>query len=211
VFWLVICDNNYTWTWLKPKIIGYLTGDPCGNSEHRGIVLFCLFQYADRCQGDGERKLYHISTSLGSLLNWYISFRNFLITCYSFCSAQLANWHLWFTVFISLCKLLQNIFTERRLFKQRPFLGNDSITRSFGNEYAGNNRFTFGNGMFLCGPCEDRAWARKAEESLLLEAVAREGLVKTAGWKKRSGYCGDLWIVEISSGAVIPCTYESCV
>jgi hypothetical protein len=32
----------------------------------------------------------------------------------------------------------------------------------------------------------------------------------TAGWKRLSGFCGDLWIVEISGGAVIACSPESC-
>jgi hypothetical protein len=89
-----------------------------------------------------------------------------------------------------------------------PLLSGDSVnndrfwetarwTRSRGNEYAHNNRFTVRNGMFLHGPCwdvilkgksqllgvlhgsEDRTWARETEESPLLEAVAREQLVKT--------------------------------
>jgi hypothetical protein len=52
--------------------------------------------------------------------------------------------------------------------------------------------------------CEDRTWADEAEESPLLEAVAREQLVEdTAGQKRFSKRCGGLWIVEISSGAVI--------
>jgi hypothetical protein len=38
--------------------------------------------------------------------------------------------------------------------------------------------------------CEDRIWEREAEESLLLEAVARERLVKTE--QAGSRYCGDL-------------------
>jgi hypothetical protein len=33
---------------------------------------------------------------------------------------------------------------------------------------------------------------REAEESPLLEALARERLLKTIGWKKLSGGCGDL-------------------
>jgi hypothetical protein len=31
----------------------------------------------------------------------------------------------------------------------------------------------------------------ETEESPLLEAVAREQLVKTAGWKRLNGYCGE--------------------
>jgi hypothetical protein len=31
----------------------------------------------------------------------------------------------------------------------------------------------------------------EAEESLLLQAITRERLVKTAGWKRLSGCCGD--------------------
>jgi hypothetical protein len=37
-----------------------------------------------------------------------------------------------------------------------------------------------------------------AEESPLLEAVARERLLKTAGWIRLSGCCGDLRVVEIA-------------
>jgi Ser-tRNA(Ala) deacylase AlaX len=50
--------------------------------------------------------------------------------------------------------------------------------------------------------------AREAEEPPLLEAVARERLVKTVGWKRLSGCCGDLRIVEISDSAVIACSSE---
>jgi hypothetical protein len=32
---------------------------------------------------------------------------------------------------------------------------------------------------FCTGDCEDRTWAREVDESSLLEAVAREGLMKT--------------------------------
>jgi hypothetical protein len=32
---------------------------------------------------------------------------------------------------------------------------------------------------FCTGGCEDRVWAHEAEESALLEAIARERLVKT--------------------------------
>jgi hypothetical protein len=55
----------------------------------------------------------------------------------------------------------------------------------------------------------ERTWMREAAESPLLEAVTRERLVKTAGWKRLSECCGDLWIVEISDGAVIGCGSES--
>jgi hypothetical protein len=55
-------------------------------------------------------------------------------------------------------------------------------------------------------------WALEAKGSPLLEAVARERLLKTQQAGKRlSGCCGDLWIVEISGGAVITCSSESCV
>jgi hypothetical protein len=65
----------------------------------------------------------------------------------------------------------------------------------------------------LCtGGYEDRTWVREAEGSPLLEAVTRERLVKTQPARKRlSGCCGDLWTVEISDGAVIACSSESCV
>jgi hypothetical protein len=44
---------------------------------------------------------------------------------------------------------------------------------------------------FCMGGCEDRTWAREAEESPLLEAIATEWLVKTACWRRLSGCCGD--------------------
>jgi hypothetical protein len=55
------------------------------------------------------------------------------------------------------------------------------------------------------GGCEDRTWTREAEESPLLESVARERMMKTEGWKRLSGCCGNLWIVKINGGAVITC------
>jgi hypothetical protein len=66
--------------------------------------------------------------------------------------------------------------------------------------------------VFYTGGYEESTWAHEAEEFPLLEAVARERLVKTeqAG-KGLSGCYGDLWIVEISSGAAIACSSESCV
>jgi hypothetical protein len=42
------------------------------------------------------------------------------------------------------------------------------------------------------GGCEERTCTREAEESPLLEAAARERLVKTAGWKRLSVCCGAL-------------------
>jgi hypothetical protein len=55
---------------------------------------------------------------------------------------------------------------------------------------------------------EGTAWAREDEESPLLEAVTRERLLKTAGWKGLSGCCGRLWSVKISGSAVITCSSE---
>jgi hypothetical protein len=50
---------------------------------------------------------------------------------------------------------------------------------------------------------------REAEESALLEAVARERLVKTQQAAKRlSVCCGDLLIVEISGDAVFICSFD---
>jgi hypothetical protein len=62
------------------------------------------------------------------------------------------------------------------------------------------------------GCCEDRTWAREAEKSPLLEAVARERPMKAqqAG-KGLSGCCGDLKRVEISDSVVITYNYECCV
>jgi hypothetical protein len=53
--------------------------------------------------------------------------------------------------------------------------------------------------------CEDRISLREAEVSPLLEPAARERLMTQQAGK---GLVGS---VVISSGAVIPCTYESCV
>jgi hypothetical protein len=47
---------------------------------------------------------------------------------------------------------------------------------------------------FCTGGCEDRTWAREAEEPLLLEAVARERLVKTQ--KSGKGLAGAVVICE---------------
>jgi hypothetical protein len=48
----------------------------------------------------------------------------------------------------------------------------------------------------LCiGGCEDRTWAREAEESPLLEAVARERLVETQQTVK--GLAGAMVICEL--------------
>jgi hypothetical protein len=82
-----------------------------------------------------------------------------------------------------------------------------------------------GNGLFPCGPCRDvkskeqsqfswvlhaMLWAREVEEFPLLQDVARERLTKIQQAGKRlRGCCGDLWIVEISGGAVVPsCVYK---
>jgi hypothetical protein len=63
---------------------------------------------------------------------------------------------------------------------------------------------------FCTGGCEDGTWALEAEESPLLEAVVRERLLKTlqAGEDLASS---DFWTVEISGGAEIACSSESCV
>jgi hypothetical protein len=54
----------------------------------------------------------------------------------------------------------------------------------------------------LHGRLKDTTWSREAEESPLLEAVARERL---------SWCCGDLRIVEINDSVVNACSSESCV
>jgi hypothetical protein len=53
---------------------------------------------------------------------------------------------------------------------------------------------------------EEKTWAREAEETPLLEVVARERLVKTQ--QARKGLAGAM---VISGGAVVTCTYESCL
>jgi hypothetical protein len=63
--------------------------------------------------------------------------------------------------------------------------------------------------QFCTGVCEDRTWASEAEDSPLFETVARERLVKTQQAGRRlSECCGNLWIVVISGGAVLTCTYK---
>jgi hypothetical protein len=53
---------------------------------------------------------------------------------------------------------------------------------------------------------------REAEEYPLLEAIAREWLVKTQQAGKSSACAVVICeLVEISGGAVITCTYISCV
>jgi hypothetical protein len=56
---------------------------------------------------------------------------------------------------------------------------------------------------FCTGGCEDRTWARVAEESPLLEAIARKRLMTQQAAGRLSGCCGDLWSVEISDNAVV--------
>jgi hypothetical protein len=51
----------------------------------------------------------------------------------------------------------------------------------------------------------------EAEESPLLEAVTRERPVETQQTKKLSVCCSGLQGVEISDGAIIKCSHESCV
>jgi hypothetical protein len=64
---------------------------------------------------------------------------------------------------------------------------------------------------FCTDGCDKRTWARKTEKYPLLETAVRERLVKIqqAG-KSLSRCCDDLWIVEISGGAVITCSTEWC-
>jgi hypothetical protein len=60
------------------------------------------------------------------------------------------------------------------------------------------------------GGCEDKTWAREAEESPLLEAVARERLLETLQAGKELA-CTDLYSVEINDSTVITCSSEWCV
>jgi hypothetical protein len=86
-----------------------------------------------------------------------------------------------------------------------------------------------GNEVFLRGTCREIILKRVgATKSVRYESLWREDLKAwswkistvrslcqttvsedTACWKRLRGCCGDLWIVEISGGAVITCTYES--
>jgi hypothetical protein len=107
---------------------------------------------------------------------------------------------------------------KRGLCKQRPFLGSDSVHTFpiLGSRFLIMQQLdtTMDELCFLCGPCrvgiskgqssfsqsctrscEERTWAREAKESLLLEAVARERLVKTQqAWK---GLAGAVVICEL--------------
>jgi hypothetical protein len=60
--------------------------------------------------------------------------------------------------------------------------------------------------VFCVEVCEERAWAREAEESPLLEAVDRERLKA-----QQAGKAGYMVIVEVSGGAGITCSSESCL
>jgi hypothetical protein len=60
------------------------------------------------------------------------------------------------------------------------------------------------------GGCDKRTWAREAEESPLLEAAAREQLLKTLQAGEHLA-CGDLWSVEISDSALIMCSSKWCI
>jgi hypothetical protein len=55
-----------------------------------------------------------------------------------------------------------------------------------------------------------RTWAREAEESPLLEAVAREQLLKTLRTGEDLVFAAVICSVKISGGAVITCSSESC-
>jgi hypothetical protein len=55
--------------------------------------------------------------------------------------------------------------------------------------------------QFCMGVCEERTWAREAEESPLLEAIAREWLVKTQQAGK--GLVGAVVIFELWRLAVV--------
>jgi hypothetical protein len=50
----------------------------------------------------------------------------------------------------------------------------------------------------------------EVEDSPLLETVTKKRLVKTKQAGKDSVCCSELYVVEISDGAVITCSYESC-
>jgi hypothetical protein len=99
------------------------------------------------------------------------------------------------------------------LYKQLPFLGNDyrmCFLRGPCQDVISKEQSYFTE--FCTGGCEERMWAREAEESPLLEVVARERLKKTQQASKRFSCCySDLWFVEINDGAVIAYSSKSCV
>jgi hypothetical protein len=51
-------------------------------------------------------------------------------------------------------------------------------------------------------------WVREAEESPLLKPLLGNGCWRHQAGKRLSGCCGDLWIVESSSGAIITRSYK---
>jgi hypothetical protein len=64
---------------------------------------------------------------------------------------------------------------------------------------------------FCTGGCEERTWPREAEDSPVRSHWQGMADEDTSGWKKLSGCCSYLWIVEISSDAIIACSSELCV
>jgi hypothetical protein len=107
--------------------------------------------------------------------------------------------------------LCTHVIVEYRLCKQLPLVGNARNINHVKTELC-----------FLYGPCRDvismdrvqlssvresvnRGLEREAEESLLLEAIARERLVKSQQAGKR------LAGAVVSSGAVIAYSSESCI
>jgi hypothetical protein len=125
--------------------------------------------------------------------------------------------------------------TKRWLCKQQPFLGN-SLVNTFlllGSRFLIKPQLDYNNenGVFLCGSCQGiilktigatqlvlygslcrddfSAWSwRISTVRSCCQGTAGEN---TAGWKILSGCCGDMGLVEIGCGAVITCTYKSCV
>jgi hypothetical protein len=124
---------------------------------------------------------------------------------------------------------------KRSLCKQRPVLVNGSVNTFplLGSRFVIMQQLDYNNGdgcFYLALPRCYKQGSSVILESVLHGRLWREDLSawswkistvrtrcqraareSTAGWKRLSECSGHLWIVEISGGAVITCTYGSCV
>jgi hypothetical protein len=126
------------------------------------------------------------------------------------------------------------LVTKRWLCKQRQFLGNGSVN-TFPRQRSRKQQQSsswmqrvfyvvraeilwteqFEQWVQLSSVKESvktESWVREAEESITVRSRCQwtvgEDIV---GWKMFSGFCGYLWIMEISGSDVIACSYQSCV
>jgi hypothetical protein len=124
---------------------------------------------------------------------------------------------------------------KRWLSKQQPFLDSGLVNTFLllGSRFLIMQHLDYSSGrtfFFLRGLCRDVIGKGRQLIVSLYGSLQRENLSAwswrissvrsccqgmsgedTAYWKRLSRCCGDLWIVEISSGTVITCSSESCV